>query len=97
MSAISCNAFISPSSLPNESMTSPFIRFAIFTPPNAKYFAVVNTYCGGSSTTISTPFLTAHVALVYLSDTAHSPRWVKLPLITHTTLSAPVSDFARDK
>ena len=67
-------------------------RFSkISTPPLAKYPALPEAKSVGISTTRFTPFLTAISARVHLSRMAKLPRWVKLPLMTATLTSAPVS------
>lgn len=66
-----------------------FKSVKIFTAPEEKISALAVAKTVGNSITISAPALTAWVALVNLSITAFSPRWVKLPLIITSSLSHP--------
>ena len=75
---------MSPHSLPKQRVFTPQ-RESRPTPPSANFSAVAMAQGVGSSATRSAPHRTAISARTNFSAQAGPPRWVKLPLMAHTT------------
>ena len=90
-SAAARRAARSPDSEPNSSMSTTPVRASSDTPPSANRSAVAMAHSTGSSSTRSAPHRTAISARAALDTAAKLPRWVKLPLMAHTTADAPMA------